>query len=140
MCVHILVYINIRMRLKEFTNPVTPSATTALNTTGAPESSRWARYGPAVLQAAEEISKGRYTTALVTGLKAAAPDLPINSRVQQGLSIASDLELLSTIVRNPAALTTFLATFSKGAGEGEDEAMKRIQAKQKAGLPFGPNG
>jgi hypothetical protein len=120
------------MRLTEITNPLTPAHTTALNITGVADSSRWARYGPAVLQAVEEISKGRYTTALVTALKAAAPDLPINSRVQQGLSTASDLELLSTIVRNPAALATFLATFSRGAGEGEDEAMKRIHAQQDA--------
>jgi hypothetical protein len=117
------------MRLQEF---VSPAVSTGIATTGLAAGTPWAKYGPGVLQAVQQLTQGKPTTALVTALRTAAPSLPINARVQQGLSVASDLELLSTIVRNPAALATFLATFSRGAGEGEDEAVKRIHAQQDA--------
>ena len=116
------------MRLREFT----PTANASINTMDLANQSKWAKYGPGVLQAAQELSKGRPTKAIVTALRTAAPALAIPAQVQAGLDVAADLELLNTIVRNPTALGVFLATFSRGAGEGEDEAVKRIHAQQDA--------
>jgi len=88
-------------------------------------STRWAQYGPGILSAAEQLSQGKPTTALITALRTAAPKLPIGDRVQQGLDKISDLELLSTIVRNPSALATFLATYSRGLNGDEDSELQR---------------
>jgi len=114
------------MRLKEF---VSPAVSTGIATTDLAAGTPWAKYGPGVLQAVQQLTQGKPTTALVTALRTAAPSLPINARVQQGLSVASDLELLSTIVRNPSALATFLATYSKGLNGDEDAELKRQQAR-----------
>ena len=110
------------MRLRELT---TTHVNTGIGVNQAGNYSKWAQYGPGVLQAAEELSKGRPTKAIVTALRTAAPALNIPAQVQAGLDVAADLELLNTIVRNPTALGVFLATFSKGAGEGEDAELQR---------------
>ena len=115
------------MRLREF-NTVA-SVNTAVGANQAAEHSKWAKYGPGVLTAAEQLIKGKPTTALVTALRTAAPTMNISPSVQQGLDTVEGLELLNTIVRNPSALATFLLTFSKGAGEGEDEEIQRQHAR-----------
>ena len=115
------------MRLYEF---VPPSVNAAIGTNQF--DAKWAQYGPGILAAAEQLSQGKPTTALVTALRTAAPKLPISKGVQQGLDKISDLELLSTIVRNPSALAVFLATYSRGLNTGEDDAIKRIHAQQDA--------
>jgi hypothetical protein len=115
------------MRLYEF---VPPAVNAAIGTNQV--DARWAQYGPGVLQAAEELAKGRPTKAVITALRTAAPKLPISKGVQQGLDNVSDLELLSTVVRNPSALAAFLATYSRGLNTGEDDAIKRIHAQQDA--------
>jgi hypothetical protein len=117
------------MRLHEF---VPPAVTSALGANQV--NAKWAQYGPGVLSAAQQLSQGKYTTALVTALRTAAPKLPIGPRVQQGLNTINDLELLSNIVRNPSALAAFLATYSRGLNTGEDDAVKRIHAQQDAQL------
>jgi hypothetical protein len=119
--INILTPKDTSMRLREF-NPV-PSVAAA--TSQAADVSKWAKYGPGVLTAAEQLAKGHPTTALITALRTAAPTMHISHGVHQGLETIEGLEMLSTIVRNPAALGTFLATFSRGAGEGEDLAVQR---------------
>jgi hypothetical protein len=114
------------MRLREFT---TTHVSTGAGATQAGNYSKWAQYGPGVLQAAEEFAKGRPTKGAITALKTALPAVGISPQVQAGLDVAADLELLSTIVRNPTALATFLATFSKDVGAGEDAELKRQQAR-----------
>ena len=81
------------------------------------------------MNAAEQLSKGKPITAIVTALRTAAPEIGVSPQVQVGLDKAADLELLSTIVRDPRALATFLATYSRDLGSGEDAELQRQRTR-----------
>ena len=114
------------MRLREFT---TTHVSTGVGVNQAADTSTWAKYGPGVLAAAEQLSKGKPITAIVTALRTAAPSIGVSPQVQVGLDKAADLELLSTIVRDPRALATFLATYSRDLNSGEDAELQRQRTR-----------
>jgi hypothetical protein len=114
------------MRLREFT---ATHVNTGVGVNQAADTSAWAKYGPGVLTAAEQLSKGKPITAIVTALRTAAPAIGVSPQVQVGLDKAADLELLSTIVRDPRALATFLATYSRDLNSGEDAELQRQRTR-----------
>lgn len=124
------------MRAKEFLNELNAGTYVASNMIAKTTDTSWIKrvfgqYGPNMLQAATDLAQGKYSSALINAFQAVAPDLPLPKFAKGGLSVISDLQLLSNIVKmGPAAVGTFLLLYSKGAGEGEDAEIARMHQQQ----------